>query len=150
MIIETTIEINEPPSEVYEFLMDVESLPLWLSNFIKLERISGEEGTVGSISKHTYKERGRVIEMIEEIKAIEENRLFEGMLKSEKFDMLIRNELEPVGEEGTILKVTAEFTPKTLLNKILFLIAKKKTIKRHREDLQRLKDAVEKLGDYES
>ena len=147
MKLETALEINKPPSEVYAFLLDEENLSLWIDGFVRLERISGEDGAIGSISKHIYNEKGRVIERIEEITANVEDELLEGILKGDRLNILIRNQLKPIGEGHTKLLVEVEVQPKSLFYKLFLPFFRGGMLKRQESDLQRLKEVVEKLTD---
>ncbi|MFT5168400.1 MAG: putative membrane protein [Saprospiraceae bacterium] len=145
MKVENTVEISKPPSDVYEFLVDEENLSLWIKNFIKLERLEGEEGEVGSTSKHIYNENGKTIEFIEEITAKETGKLFKGVLRNRQVEIKISNELFLLADNSTRLVVVSEFYPQNLIIKIVTFFSKKSIIKRQRDDLQRLKEAIEEL-----
>ena len=150
MKVETKVEIGKPPSEVYEFLMDEENLTLWIKNFVKLERLEGEEGEVGSTSRHVYNENGRTVEFIEEITAIKEGRLMQSIIRNKNMEIEIRNELFPVEDHSTQLVVTSDLRPLNLVFRILTFFSRKSIAKRQNEDLDRLKNAIEALGeDYE-
>lgn len=149
MTIESNIEISQPPSVVYEFMMDEENLPLWLTNFVRMETISGEPGEVGSISKHFYNERGRVLEFTEEITEIRENELMAAKYESEDFDMHIANFLKPAGEASTRLTIRSEYLFKSFWMKLFAPFARNTMQKRMQENLERLKDAIEELTEIE-
>ena len=149
MKIETVVEIDKPPSEVYDFMMDEENLILWIKNFIRLEHIDGEPGKVGSTSKHVYDEDGRIVEFIEEITANKENEFLEGVLRNKFVEITISNEIKPTKKNYTQLTVTSELVPKNLLYRIVTIFSKRKLINRQTEDLGRLKRAIEKLSRIE-
>ncbi|MFT7605950.1 MAG: hypothetical protein ACI8VT_003548, partial [Saprospiraceae bacterium] len=113
--------------------------------FIKLERLEGEEGEVGSTSKHIYNENGKTIEFIEEITAKETGKLFKGVLRNRQVEIKISNELFLLADNSTRLVVVSEFYPQNLIIKIVTFFSKKSIIKRQRDDLQRLKEAIEEL-----
>jgi uncharacterized membrane protein len=147
MKVENTVEISKPPSEVYEFMMDEENLSLWVKNFVKLERLEGEEGEVGSTSRLIYNENGRTIEFIEEITEKETGRLFKGVIRNKNMEIKISNELIPLSDNNTRLIAISEIYPQTLLFKIFTFFSKRSIIKRQEEDLQRLKEAIEELAE---
>ncbi len=149
MKIETVVEIDKPPSEVYDFMVDEENLILWIKNFIRLEHIDGEPGQVGSTSKHVYDEDGRIVEFIEEITANKENEFLEGVLRNKFVEITISNEIKPTKKNYTQLTVTSELVPKNLLYRIVTIFSKRKLINRQTEDLGRLKRAIEKLSRIE-
>ena len=67
MNITTTIIINKPVKEVWDFYDNPDNLKLWLANFKSFELISGNPGEAGTKAKHTYEEKGRTIIMYETI-----------------------------------------------------------------------------------
>ena len=149
MKIETVVEIDKPPSEVYDFLMDEENLILWIKNFVRLERLEGDPGEIGSTSKHYYDENGRQVEFIEKITKNERNKLLESELNNKFAEMTINNKLEKTKKNFTKLTVTSEITPKNLFYRFIFFFTQKKMINRQREDIDRLKNAIEKLSNIE-
>jgi hypothetical protein len=149
MKIENVVEIDKPPSEVYDFLMDEENLTLWIKNFVRLEHLEGEPGEVGSISKHIYDEDGRTVEFVEEIIANEKNELLTGILRNRFVEITINNKIKSIKKNYCQLTVTSELVPKSFFYKIMFLFSKKKMIKRQTEDIGRLKKAIEKLSKIE-
>lgn len=149
MKIETVVEIDKPPSEVYDFMMDEENLILWIKNFIRLEHIDGEPGQVGSTSKHIYDEDGRTVEFVEEITTNKESELVEGILRNKLVEITITNKIRPTKNNYTQLTVTSEIAPKSFFYKIVTIFSKRKMIRRQTEDLRRLKKAIEKLSKIE-
>ena len=149
MKIETVVEIDKPPSEVYDFLMDEENLILWIKNFARFEHIDGEQGQVGSTSKYTYDENGKTVEFIEEIVVNEENELIEGILRNKSAEIKITNRLLETKKNYTQLTVTSDIHPKSFLYKVKVMFSKRKLVKRQNENINRLKKAVEKLSKIE-
>ncbi len=149
MKVETVVEIDKPPSDVYDFIMDEENLILWIKNFVRIERINGEPGQVGSISKYTYDENGRTVEFIEEILVNEKDRLLKGVMRNRFMELTISNSLQPVANNSTKLTVVSAFHTKNYLYKLLLWVSKSKIASRQAEDIYRLKKAVEKLSEIE-
>jgi hypothetical protein len=149
MKIENVVEIDKPPSEVYDFLMDEENLTLWIKNYVRLEHLKGEPGEVGSTSKHIYDENGRVVEFVEEIIANKKDELFKGVLRNKFVEITICNKIKPIKKNYCQLTVTSELIPKSFFYKIMFWFSKKKLINRQAEDIDRLKKAIEKLSKIE-
>lgn len=149
MKIETVVEIDKPPSEVYDFLMDEENLILWIKNFVRLEHINGEPGEVGSTSKHIYDENGRIVEFIEEIISNEANQLLESIIRNKFIEITITNRLQEINKNNTQLTVTSELNPKSFFYKLMTFLSKKKLTNRQAEDIDRLKKAIEKLSKIE-
>ncbi len=149
MKIETIVEIDKPPSEVYDFMMDEENLILWIKNFIRLEHIDGEPGQVGSTSRHIYDEDGRKVEFVEEITANKKNELVKSILRNKLVEITITNKIRPTKKNYTKLTVTSKLVTKNLFYRIVTIFSKRKMINRQIEDLGRLKKAIEKLSKIE-
>lgn len=149
MKFELSIEIDQPPSVVYDFMMDPENLHLWLTNFVRMEYLSGEEGTPGATSKHVYDENGRQIEMIETIVSNVENEKMVADYASEHFDMRVSNYLKPKGDHNTLLTISTEMEMKSFVLKLVGRIFRGKTEKRLAADMERLKGAIEELTEIE-
>ncbi len=132
---------------VYDFLTDDENKPLWLTNFVRQERIKGADGKVGSISRQFFRESGRQFALMEEITSAREGELYEHTLRHEQVDIRQRSELRAKGDRRTELKITFEYAPKTWLAHLLFWATRGKLQQRHKKDVQNLKSAVETLGD---
>lgn len=149
MKIENSIDIDQPPSVVYEFLMDEENLPLWLTNFVRLERISENQGEVGTLSKHIYNENGRIVELIEEIKNLQPNTLTEAEYSHPNFTMYITNRLTPVAENATRLTVSSSIRLHSFIMRLSSFFVRKAIDKRNKQDLVNLKNAIEELTEIE-
>jgi Polyketide cyclase / dehydrase and lipid transport len=143
----TVVDIDQPPSIVYDFLTDDENKPLWLSNFVRQERIKGADGKVGSVSRQVFRENGRQIALLEEITAARASEFFENKLNHAQIEIRLRNELLPMGANRTQLRVTFEYTPKTLLSSLVFWATRGSIFSRNRKDILKLKTAVEALGE---
>lgn len=143
----TVVDIDQPPSVVYGFLTDDENKPLWLSNFVRQERIKGSDGKVGSVSRQIFKQNGRQISLMEEITQARESEILEGRFHHDRMELKIRNELTAKGSQKTQLRVTFEYWPKTWLANIGYWLSRKTIFRRHRRDIENLKTAVEALGD---
>jgi len=52
MLVQSTVIINKPIKEVWEFFKDPDNLKLWLGGFQRFEQVSGTPGTVGAKAKH--------------------------------------------------------------------------------------------------
>jgi uncharacterized membrane protein len=149
MKFELSIEIDQPPSVVYDFMMDPENLHLWLTNFVRMEHLSGEPGEPGAKAKHVYDERGRHVEMVETIISNVENQEMIADYESEYFDMRVSNYLEPKDDHKTLLSIVTEMEMKSFVMKLVGRLFKGQSEKRLAADMERLKDAIEELTEIE-
>lgn len=143
MTIQSRIEIDKPPSEVFEFLMDEENLSIWVTNFIRAEKLEGEPGEPGFRSRHIYSENNRQLEMVEVVNEVIENRKFAATLQGRPFHMEISNELRPLPSGGTELSGRIEYKPHSPLTALLVWLRRRKYLHRLRHDLESFKKAVE-------
>ena len=67
MLTQTTVIINKPIKEVWEFFKNPDNLKLWLGGFQRFEQVSGTPGTVGAKAKHYFLEKGKELVLDEEI-----------------------------------------------------------------------------------
>ena len=67
LTIEESIVINKPRLEVWEFMTDPDNVPLYSSNVVDYELISGEKQEVGRICRWVVKVAGRRLEMTDEM-----------------------------------------------------------------------------------
>ena len=149
MKVEHSVEIDQPPSVVYDFLLDPEALPLWISNFVRMEHLEGEPGEVGSKSRHFYDRGGETIELEEEILENEENAKLVAKYSGVQFDMLIENNIARRDDHASVLTISNETTYNSLLLKICSPLLKKRSASRLIEDMEKLNDAIEELTEIE-
>ena len=66
--------INKPRLEVWAFMTDPDNVPLYSSNVVDYELISGEKQEVGRICRWVVKVAGRRLEMTDEMVKAEKGR----------------------------------------------------------------------------
>lgn len=71
---ESEIEVNKPVKEAWAVMNDESKISQWLKGLTKAELVSGEKGTVGAVTKFTFKQDGNESIITETIKSIEENK----------------------------------------------------------------------------
>lgn len=64
---ESEIVVKKPANESWAFMGDAENLPNWIEGYQKNELISGEENTVGAVSKVYVEDNGQEMVMEETI-----------------------------------------------------------------------------------
>ena len=70
-IVEESVVINKPRNEVFDFMTVTENVPLWSSNVVEFERLSGEEQTVGGVARGAVKVAGRCLDFTQTILEVE-------------------------------------------------------------------------------
>ena len=102
LTVDESIVINRPRSEVWDFMSDPENVPVYSSNVVEYELVSGERDEVGRICKGAVKVAGRRLELTDKLVEIETGR--RGKLVSEDAPIPYTLELTYEDEgEGTKL-----------------------------------------------
>ena len=108
----TTVTINKPIQQVWDYVNDPEKLPLWLNDFVRYEHLSGDQNApaVGDRSRHTYTQNDKEFSMIEEIVEINPPHSILLKMTSAWFDLEIVNTFEASSENQTVLFAGAKST----------------------------------------
>ncbi|MEU5841760.1 SRPBCC family protein [Rhodococcus sp. NPDC047139] len=73
-VTEESIIIDKPVDEVFAFFAAAENAPVYMTNVMDYELVSGEGGKEGSLARATVKVAGRKIELTEELARVEPGR----------------------------------------------------------------------------
>ena len=74
LTVDESIVINRPRSEVWDFMIEPENVPVYSSNVIEYELVEGEKDKVGRRCKGAVKVAGRRLELTDEMVELEEGR----------------------------------------------------------------------------
>ncbi len=74
LTVEESIVINRPRMEVWEFMIDPDNVPVYSSNVVEYELVSGEKQEVGRICRGAVKVAGRRLELTDEMVEVETGR----------------------------------------------------------------------------
>lgn len=74
LTVEESIVINKPRLEVWEFMTDPDNVPVYSSNIVEYEIVSGEKQEVGQICRGVVKVAGRRLELTDELVEVERGR----------------------------------------------------------------------------
>ena len=72
--IEESIVIARPREEVYEFMTATENVPLYSSNMVEYELVSGDERSVGAVSRGVTKVAGRRFEWTTVLREVDDGK----------------------------------------------------------------------------
>ncbi len=75
LTVEESVTINKPRMEVWEFMTDPDNVPVYSSNVIEYELVSGEKQEVGRICRGAVKVAGRRLELTDEMVEVEIGRM---------------------------------------------------------------------------
>lgn len=81
LTVDESIVINSPREEVWEFMTDPENVPVYSSNIVEYEMVSGGKQEVGRVCRGVAKVAGRRLELTDELVEVERGR--SGKLVSE-------------------------------------------------------------------
>jgi carbon monoxide dehydrogenase subunit G len=74
LTVDETVVINKPRMEVYEFMTDPDNVPVYSSNIVEYEMVSGEKDEVGRVCKGVVKVAGRRLELTDKLVEAEKGR----------------------------------------------------------------------------
>lgn len=74
LTVEESIVINRPRMEVWEFMTDPDNVPVYSSNVVEYEMVSGEKHEVGRVCRGVVKVAGRRLELTDEMVEVEPGR----------------------------------------------------------------------------
>jgi len=75
LTVDESVTINKPRAEVFEFMTDPDNVPLYSSNVIEYEMVSGERHEVGRKCRGAVKVAGRRLEMTDELVEVDPGRM---------------------------------------------------------------------------
>jgi uncharacterized membrane protein len=143
MLTESTVVINKPVNEVWEFFKNPDNLILWLSGFQKFEHVSGIPGTVGAKAKHHFIERGKELILDGELTEVIDEKRIIGILDSSMMLNTVTNSFNDIGNDQTEISISSDTQFKGFLWKQIGPLMKGEFKKRQEKDLQTLKQVLE-------
>jgi len=143
MLTQSTVIINRPIKEVWDFFKDPNTLKLWLGGFQRYEQVSGTPGTVGAKAKHYFIERGKELVLDEEIIEVIPEKKFLGTLGSPMMVNTVTNYFNDLGNNKTEYSLSSDTQFKGFFWKQVGPLMKGEFKKRQQNDLQKLKQVLE-------
>ncbi len=143
MLTQTTVIINKPIKEVWEFFKNPENLNLWLGGFQRFEQVSGIPGTVGAKAKHYFIEKGKELVLDEEIMEVIAEKKLLGTLGSPMMVNTVTNYFNDLGNNKTEYSLSSDTQFKGFFWKQVGPLMKGEFKKRQESDLQKLKQVLE-------
>jgi uncharacterized membrane protein len=143
MLTETTIIINKPVKEVWDFFNNPDNLKRWLGGFQKFEHVSGIPGSVGAKAKHHFLERGKELILDGELIEVINEKRITGILDSSMMLNKVTNIFNDLGNDQTEVTLSSDTQFKGFLWKQIGPLMKGEFKKRQEKDLQTLKEILE-------
>jgi len=106
--IQESIVIAKPREEVYEFMTAADNIPLYSSNVIEYEMVSGQERTVGSVARGASKVAGRRLDWTTTLREVDDGKrtFIESTESKIPFTIEMRFEDDPGGTKVTFAQHT--------------------------------------------
>jgi len=144
MKLTSSIQINRPVQEVWDFINDSKKMSEWQQGYTSTERLEGEPATKGARARHTYTERGRPFVMTETVLDSRPPYAIDIVLDHPTMDYHIATRLREDTHGATRVQMDSEVKMKAFSFKVLKPLLKKPFQKRQDKDLERLKEIMEK------
>lgn len=139
---EYEIEVDKPLAEVHAAFNNPDNLPRWLTGLERTELLSGEAGKVGAKTRQVYLERGRTVELVETITAVDPGRSMDGVIEGPGMEATLHVEFEDRGE-STVVRFRSGFKAKSLMMWFMLPFFKGGIRKRQQGDLERFGEMME-------
>lgn len=115
--------IQAPATDVFRYLDDPQLCKLWLETLVSIEPLTEGPNHVGAKARHTYRENGRDMTMLEETLVYEPNRRVKLHGVTDTFELSVDYSLiEENG--GTRLHYLSELKPKSFMMRLVLPFAK--------------------------
>jgi hypothetical protein len=134
--------INKSRKDVWKAFDNVDNMKKWQPGLVSFEGQSGTPGQVGAVSKLTYEEDGRTIELIETITHRNEPSEFDGTYGGRGVENIIRNRFHEAGPGQTRWVMECEFKFNGLMA-LMMPLMKAQFVKRTQTDMERFKQVAE-------
>ena len=141
MKIQTSVQIHTSPELIWAMITEPAMMVLWQKGYESSVMTKGEPGEVGSISHHVFKEKGKTVEVDEEILISVPFSNRSSRLSYPVMDQIIRYSIE--GESPSTVHCTIEFEMKAFSLRIMWPWIKKSFQEKLKSDLSELKTRLE-------
>ncbi len=144
MKLSSSIRIDRPVQEVWDYINDPETMSEWQQGYTSTEPLEGQPATKGARAKHTYTERGKPFVMTETVIDSRPPYAIDIVLEHPTMDYQIATRLREDTDGSTRIQMDSEVKMKAFSFKVLKPLLKKPFQKRQDKDLERLKNVMEK------
>lgn len=103
LTVDESIIIDKPRAEVWGFMIDPDNVPVYSSNIVEYEMVSGGKEAVGRVCRGAVKVAGRRLELTDELVEVESGRSGKLVSKDATIPYTLSFNYE---DEGTGTKVT--------------------------------------------
>lgn len=139
---EHTIDVSQPPGEVFAVLDDVSQTPNWLARCTGIEVLTPGPMNVGTKLRYSYKDGGRAGTMDGQIAERVPGRELVYNYEDKMMRVAVQFSMEPAGS-GTRLTHVIDITPKTLVAKLVSPLIRKQLPKQTITAMESLRGLLE-------
>jgi uncharacterized protein YndB with AHSA1/START domain len=136
-----TVEIPQPPAEVFPWLLDEDRVPRWTGHLTRYERLDGGALGTGSRVRQVLEVSGRTIDVELEVTVYEPPSGAQTRFSTNGIEVISAYALEAAGA-GTRLTQTLEAKPGGFSARLLVPIVQPRLEEKLTEDLERLKEQL--------
>ena len=139
---ETRLGIKAPPAVVFPYLTEAEKLKLWISGLSKIAFVNGAQDHVGAVAQVTLREGDRQFQYEDTVLRYEKDKLLSIRSENDVTSTTLVYRLEADGEETQLFYNVKK--SRLGIGRLLALFSQDSTPNRVQNDLQNLKQLVEK------
>ena len=136
-----TVEIPQPPAEVFPWLLEDDKVPRWTGHLTRYERLDGGALGTGSRVRQVLEVSGRTIDVELEVTVYEPPSGAQTRFSTNGIEVVSAYALEAAGA-GTRLTQTLEAKPGGFSARLLVPIVQPRLEEKLTEDLERLKEQL--------
>lgn len=144
-VIETTIEIAQPPEVVAEAFLDPDNAVYWTKDLERFEVISGGPGEIGSVAHLHYAQKGRTYIMVDVLEDFVPNRYFKSRIEGAGLKAQVETWLKEI-KDGTEVTIRWSGSGSTLFMRLLLPFMRGAILRHTKNDLEKFKNLVETHG----
>ena len=143
--LEERIDISASTSAVTAVLLDIDAAPLWTSGLERLELVEGSIGESGCVGLAHYVEDGRRYVVEDRLVESRPGSYYTSRVRGGGFEATVETTLDE-SPAGTSLTIRWRGTGTNPLSKAALLLMRRRVGKRMQQDMQALRDLVERRG----
>ena len=136
-----TVEIPQPPTEVFPWLLEDDKVPQWTGHLTRYERLDGGALGAGSRVRQVLEISGRTIDVEMEVTAYQPPSGAQTSFSTNGIQVVSSYALEAAGA-GTRLTQTIEAKPSGLTARLLVPVVQPRLEEKLTQDLERLRETL--------
>lgn len=140
---EVIVKVDASIEKSFKVFTDETKMAEWITGFVSVENLTGENNAVGSTYKIVMNDEGREIIMTETITAFKENEYFAFDMENDDVFTAVDISFTPIDSSQTEIKAKSLFIPKAMFIKVLMPLFEEEMHKRQDSNYLKLKKVIE-------